>query len=200
MEPSPSPEVDTLFALADLGVRTGLAGHPEPAIDPATLPPALREEQGVFVTLEVEGQLNGCMGSIAAVEPLGTAVARLAWDAAFSDPRLPPLTADEYPSLEIKLSLIGPLQALPAPSEEELAAALRPGGDGLVIRYGRAQATFLPAVWKKLPDPLTFLRHLEAKAGLEPGAWPAGMRAWRYTSTEYRRRAVEINRQSWSAA
>ena len=200
MEPLPSPDVDALFALADLGVRVGLGGHPEPLIYPATLPASLREPRGVFVTVEVAGQLNGCMGTIEAVEPLGVAVARLAWDAAFVDPRLPPLTAEEYPSLEIKLSLIGPLEPLPAPSEEGLAAGLRPGIDGLVIRCGRAQATFLPAVWKKLPDPITFLRHLEAKAGLEPGLWPAGMRAWRYSSTEYCRRAVDINRHSWSAA
>ncbi len=208
MEPSPSPEpappladaeVDALFGLADLGVRAGLAGQPHPEVDPAALLAALRRPSGAFVTLEVAGQLNGCIGTIEPVEPLGVAAPRLAWAAAFADPRLPELTAADYPALEIKVSVIGPLEPVPAPSEAELAAALRPGVDGLVIRGGAARATFLPAVWQKLPGPLDFLRHLEAKAGLRPGSWPPGMSAWRYVSAEYRRRAVDVARRSPAA-
>jgi uncharacterized protein len=208
MEPSPSPEpappladaeVDALFGLADLGVRAGLAGQPHPEVDPAALLPALRRPSGAFVTLEVASQLNGCIGTIEPVEPLGVAAPRLAWAAAFADPRLPELTTADYPALEIKISVIGPLEPVPAPSEAELAAALRPGVDGLVIRGGAARATFLPAVWGKLPDPLDFLRHLEAKAGLRPGSWPPGMAAWRYVSAEYRRRAVDVARRSPAA-
>ena len=193
MEPSLSPEdLDALFGLADLGVRAGLAGRPAPKVDAATLAPALGEPVGAFVTLEVAGELNGCIGSIVPAEPLGAAVPRLAWAAAFEDPRLPPLTVADYPALEIKLSLIGPLVPVPAGSEAELAANLRPGVDGVLIRHRAGNATFLPAVWDKLPDHLTFLRHLEAKAGLRPGRWPDGMQAWRYTSTEHRRKAVDI--------
>ncbi|HEV2758272.1 MAG TPA: AmmeMemoRadiSam system protein A [Acidimicrobiales bacterium] len=199
MEPSPSPEeLDALFALADLGVRTGLAGHPAPRVDAATLAPALREPAGAFVTLEVAGDLNGCIGSIVPEAPLGVAVPRLAWAAAFDDPRLPPLTAADYPSLEIKLSLIGPLEPVPAGTEAELAAHMRPGVDGVLIRSGAADATFLPAVWQKVPDALSFLRHLEAKAGLRPGQWPHGLQAWRYTTSDHRRKAVDIDRR-WAA-
>ena len=209
MGPSPLPEtwallgeaeLDALFALADLGVRAGLEGRPAPTIAVDSLVPALQERRGVFVTLEVAGELNGCVGTVEPVEPLGAAVARLAWAAAFADPRLPQLTALDYPSLEIKLSLIDPLQPLPATSEAEVVAALRPGVDGLVIRRGTTQAVFLPAVWQKLADPVVFLRHLEAKARLRPGRWPTGMRAWRYTATEHRRRAADIRRESSSAA
>jgi hypothetical protein len=194
MAPSswPEPDLDALFALADVGVRAGLVGRRPPDVDPATLRPALREPCGVFVTLEVAGRLNGCIGTIEAVEPLGVAVPRMAWAAAFADPRLPELTADDYQSLDIKLSLMDPLEPLPASSEAELAGALRPGVDGLLIRAGSAQGTFLPAVWDKVPDPLVFLRRLEAKAGLRPGRWPADLRAWRYTATEYRRRAADL--------
>ncbi|MDQ4070023.1 MAG: AmmeMemoRadiSam system protein A [Actinomycetota bacterium] len=189
-------DVDALFALADLGVRAGLAGQGPPSVDPETLPPALREPLGVFVTLEVAGELNGCIGSIVPEKPLGAAVPELAWRSAFADPRLPVLTAADYPSLEIKLSLIGPLEPVPAESEDELAAGLRPGVDGVLIRGGSANATFLPAVWKKLPDPLSFLRHLQAKAGLRPGEWPAGMQAWRYETVDHRRRALDIDSRS----
>jgi len=197
MEPSLSPEdVDALFALADAGVRVGLAGGGPPRVDPATLSPPLREPLGAFVTLEVAGDLNGCIGSVVPKEPLGVAVPDLAWRAAYADPRLPPLTADEYPSLEIKLSIIGPVEPVAAGFEAELAAALRPGVDGVLIRRGSEGATFLPAVWAKLPEPVTFLRHLTAKAGLRPGHWPRGMEAWRYQTTDYRRRAVDIDRRA----
>ncbi len=193
MELSLSPEdLDALFGLADLGVRAGLAGEGAPKVSPETLSAALREPMGAFVTLEVDGDLNGCIGSIVPADPLGAAVAELAWRAAFADPRLPPLTPAEYPSLEIKISLVGPLEPVAAETEAELAANLRPGVDGVLIRWRAANATFLPAVWAKLPDPVTFLRHLEAKAGLRPGRWPHGMKAWRYETTEYRRRAADI--------
>jgi AmmeMemoRadiSam system protein A len=197
MEPSLSPEdVDALFALADLGVRAGFAGQPTPKVEPETFLPALREPQGAFVTIEVDGELNGCIGSIVGVEPLGVVVPQLAWKAAFADPRLPPLTPAEYPSSEIKVSVLTPLEPVAAGSEAELLANVEVGRDGVLIRSGAANATFLPAMWDKLPDPLTFIRHLEAKAGLRPGHWPSHMEAWRYRSTEYRRRAVDIDRRS----
>ena len=195
MEPSLSPDdVDALFGLADLGIRAGLAGEEAPKVDVEVLAPGLREPRGAFVTLEVDGQLNGCIGSVVPARPLGAAVPELAWRAAFGDPRLPPLTADDYPSLEIKLSIVSPLEPVPAESESELAANLRPGVDGVLVRWGGANATFLPAVWQKLPEPVTFLRHLEAKAGLRPGEWPPGTEAWRYRTTDYRRRAACVTR------
>ncbi len=200
MEPSLSPDdVDALFGLADLGIRAGLAGDVPPRVAPETLSAPLREPSGIFVTLEVDGALNGCIGSVVPAEPLGAAVPELAWRAAFADPRLPPLTAADYPSLEIKLSLIGPLEPVAAASETELATNLRPGVDGVLIRAGAANATFLPAVWEKLPDPVTFLRHLEAKAGLRPGQWPRGAEAWRYPTADYRRRAADIERNHSAA-
>lgn len=185
-------DLDVLFELADLGVREGLAGRPAPLVDTNMLAPALREPRGAFVTLEVAGQLNGCIGTVEPVEPVGAAVPRLARAAAFDDPRLPALTASQYFETEIKLSLMSPLEEIGAASETDVLGALRPGVDGLVIRRGWATATFLPAVWAKVPEPVEFLRHLQLKAGLRPGHWPAGMRAWRYQATEHRRRAVDI--------
>jgi AmmeMemoRadiSam system protein A len=197
MEPSFSPEdADVLFELADFGVREGLAGRPAPAVDAALLEPALRQRRGVFVTLEVAGELNGCIGTVDAVQAVGAAVPRLAWAAAFDDFRLPALTTADYAELEYKLSLMSPLEEIPAASEDEVLNGLRPGVDGLVIRHGEATGTFLPAVWAKVPDPVDFLRHLESKAGLRPGHWPAGMRAWRYQAEEHRRRAVDIDSRS----
>ncbi len=214
MEPSLSPEphhppagspqdpttldagdLDALFALARQAIQAGLRGGPAPVPDAEHLPPALREPRGCFVTLEVDGALNGCIGTLEAREPLGAAVGRCAWEAAFADPRLPSLTPEDYPRLHIKVSILGPLQPIAAGSEDEVLAQLRPGVDGLVIARGLHRATFLPAVWKSLPDPVVFLRQLEQKAGLTPGHWPRGMRAWRYEGVEHRRAVADLASQ-----
>jgi len=43
--------------------------------------------------------------------------------------------------------------------------------DGVVLRMGRRQSTFLPQVWEELPDKEMFLAHLSAKARLPASAW-----------------------------
>jgi AmmeMemoRadiSam system protein A len=174
-----------LLQRADESVRAGLDGTPPPAIDLDGLAPALREPCGTFVTLLVGGALNGCIGTLEPIEPLAEAVNRLAWEAAFRDPRLPALTWDDYPRLTIKISVLSPLEPLPPMTEDELLAALRPGVDGLLIEAGGRRATFLPAVWEQVDTPRSFLSQLQLKAGMRPGSWPPGARASRYTSTEF---------------
>src|SRR5919202_6678198 len=83
-------DVDALFALADTGVRAGLRGERAPRVDVEALRPALREPRGVFVTLEVAGALNGCIGSVVPREPLGAAVPELAWRSGVARPPPPP--------------------------------------------------------------------------------------------------------------
>ena len=174
-----SPEAERLlFDLADDAIRRGLDGHPFAPPDVEPFPEELREPASVFVTLEVRGELNGCIGSMEPDDPLGVAVARRAYDSAFNDPRLPRLTWRDYEDLTIEISILTPMEELDVASEEELLAVLRPGVDGLLIELGRSRATFLPAVWDNLSDPRLFLAHLYAKAGLR--GWVPGLRAFRY--------------------
>ena len=49
-----------------------------------------------------------------------------------------------------------------------------------MLEAGCHRATFLPAVWEKLPDPRDFLAHLKRKAGLAPHYWSADLRLFRY--------------------
>ena len=177
----------TLLDLADESVRSGLDGGGPLSVDITTVTAPLREPRGVFVTLTVAGSLNGCIGTLEPVEPLAEATARLAWEAAFRDPRLPRLRWSDYPALSIKISVLSPLELLPPMTEDELLAALRPGVDGLLIEAGGRRGTFLPAVWEQVPDPRSFLSQLQRKAGLRPGFWPGDSRAWRYTSREFGR-------------
>jgi AmmeMemoRadiSam system protein A len=182
-------EAQLLLDIADHSIVTGLARRRPLLPDPAELPVALRRVVGSFVTLHVLGQLNGCIGSIRGSHPLGVSVARQAWSAAFADPRLPELRPTDYRHLDIEVSVLSPLVGLPVESHQALLAELRPDVDGLLIGAGSRRALFLPAVWDALPDPAEFLDHLYLKAGLAPGSWPAGMRAFRFTAERARRPA-----------
>lgn len=185
-------EADELFALVESTIRSGLAGGDARAVDLDGLPDALRRHQAVFVTLKVAGQLNGCIGTLDAKEPLASAAARAAFDAAFADPRLPPLSLEDWPMLSIGLSLLSELEPLPAGSPSELLAALRPDVDGLVVSTEWRRATFLPAMWEQLPEPVEFLHHLLAKGGIRERPWPVDLQGWRYTAVELARPATPL--------
>jgi AmmeMemoRadiSam system protein A len=163
------------------GLRTGA---PLP-VDGTGVSPGLRTPTATFVTIRrSDGELRGCIGELEAQRPLVQSVAWNAWSAAFRDPRFDAVGWDELEDLVLHISLLGPLEPLPAGSEDELLRALAPGRDGLLIDDGLHRATFLPAVWASLADPERFLGELKRKAGLPASAWPLGLEAWRYSVEE----------------
>lgn len=145
----------------------------------------LRTPGASFVTLRLEGDLRGCIGSIDARRALGEDVARNARAAAYRDPRFPPVSAGELPRLRVEVSVLSPREPLPAVSESEALERLRPGIDGIAIEYGGASATFLPQVWESLPSPAEFLEALRHKAGLPAGFWHPDLRLSRYTVEKF---------------
>lgn len=182
-------ERDLLLDIADAAIVDGLRGRRPSAPALALVPEALRDPSGVFVTLNVDGLLNGCIGNIDGVEPLAHGAARHAWAAAFTDPRLPALRPHDYDRLLIEVSVLSPLTPIPATSWPDVHEQLETGTDGLVVAAGSRQGVFLPAVWDQLPDRDAFLDHLWLKAGLRPRDWPVGTRAWRFGATKFARRA-----------
>ncbi|HXY28906.1 MAG TPA: AmmeMemoRadiSam system protein A [Acidimicrobiales bacterium] len=206
MAPSPSADAaltaqdaGLLLDIADAAIVEGLFGGP-PSVPPlALLPAALRQQVGVFVTLTVDGDLNGCIGTIEGEEPLGHGTARHARSAAFADPRLPALRRADYQRLTTEVSVLSPLAPVAAASRQRMLEQLRPGTDGLVIALGARRGVFLPAVWDQLADPEAFLDHLQVKAGLPPGWWHDAIRAWRFTATKFARRSGERPNSSQAA-
>lgn len=174
----------TLLDLAWTSVRQAAAGQPVRKPDAAGYDEALRRPGAVFVTLKRNGQLRGCIGSPTAWRPLLDDVAENAVRAALNDPRFPPLTAAELDGLDLSVSVLTPPVVLPAASEADLLAKLRPGIDGLIIEDGGRRALFLPAVWESLPEPPRFLAHLRQKAGMPPGHWSASFRCWVFQAVE----------------
>lgn len=147
--------------------------------------PWLARPGATFVTLRLEGNLRGCIGSIEPRRPLGHDVAANACAAAFSDPRFEPLTVVEFESVSVEVSVLSPRTPLVAESESEAAVALRPGVDGVYLEYRGLAATFLPQVWEDLPDPVDFLAALRHKARLPARFWDPAIRLTRYTVEKY---------------
>ncbi len=175
-------EKKILLQLACEAIRCGARFGVLPDIDLEQLTPALRQYGASFVTLEKDGQLQGCMGSIEPRQPLAEDVLHNAFAAAFYDPRFSPVREDELDRIETKISLISSLEPIEFSSEEELLQKIRPGIDGLLLEAGPRRGTFLPDVWEKLSDPREFLHHLKVKAGLFPDYWSDDIKIWRYTT------------------
>lgn len=171
----------TLLDVAAASIRDVLAARQHERLDVAAHDPALHEPSATFVTLERGGALLGCIGTLEPVRPLVADVAHNAAAAAFADPRLPPVTCDDYAVMSIEISVIGRLEPIDASDMAGLIAALRPGVDGVVVEAPGARATFLPAVWRQFgADADAFVAALWRKARLRPGAWPRGTLCSRY--------------------
>jgi hypothetical protein len=159
-----------LLELARKSLAAAAGGEKAPAV-PAGISENLRQPRACFVTLTIDGQLRGCIGSLVPEEPLAEAVVRRARSAALEDPRFSPVTLDEAKQIHIEISVLSLPRPLEFTSPEDLLAKLRPGVDGVVLRVGLEQATYLPQVWKQIPSKEEFLGSLSRKAGLDASAW-----------------------------
>jgi uncharacterized protein len=136
---------------------------PEP---PAVPGAALR--RGAFVTLELQGDLRGCMGHIAADLPLGDVVGRMTIAAARDDPRFAPVEPGEVIRIQLEISVL----TTPSPILARDPPRIAIGRDGVVVRRSGRSGLLLPRVaveqgW----DPEELLAATCRKAGLAPDAW-----------------------------
>ena len=177
---NPPPEEPPVYTSADRAFLLDLAkrsinavvnGEKPPQPDPSSISEKLKEERSCFVTLRENGELRGCIGGIFPEEPLYMAVIHMASRAATRDPRFPPVTADELEKLHLEISVLSEPQPLRFNSPDGLLTLLRPNIDGVVLTLGPSRSTFLPQVWRQLPDKREFLSRLCVKAGLSPIAW-----------------------------
>ena len=195
MGPMPSPEApqrpldeqarETLLRIAGDSLRHGLKHGCALPVDAGAYSADLQARRASFVTLQRHGDLRGCIGHLEATQPLVKDVAENAFAAAFRDPRFPPLTEDELEGLETHISVLTPARPITFSSEQDLIAQLRPGRDGLILKDGLNQGTFLPSVWESLPDPAEFFRHLKLKAGLPPSHWSDSLEVYRYETESF---------------
>ena len=133
---------------------------------PAPVTPALMIRCGAFVTLKSEGSLRGCIGRISSPKALLQTVREVAVSSAFEDPRFPPVTRVEWPSIHVEVSVLSPLEVIDDPRW------LCVGTHGVLVRSGFSSGLLLPQVATEQGwDRDTFLSHACRKAGLPPDAW-----------------------------
>ena len=146
------------------------------------------------MTLESAGALLGCIGTLDAGRPLFLDAMHNAVRAA-ADPRLPPVTAAQWPGVDVIVSVLSVPEALPVDRRRRLHRAAAP-------RRGRARAGrrptpgHIPALGlaQAAPIPSQFVGALLHKGGWAhgqlrsapvPGDWPPDLTALRYTTTEF---------------
>ena len=124
---------------------------------------------GAFVTLHSEGhKLRGCIGRMGASEALEKTVRIMAAEAAFGDPRFPPLGKEELPHCEIEISVLSPMEKCPDPR------SVKVGVHGLYLIYRGRSGVLLPQVpveqgW----DLDQYLDYICIKAGVPPKSYDA---------------------------
>ena len=174
-----------ILSLARAAIASELTGEPEPALDPAWHCHALLQlYRGVFVTLEKENQLRGCIGELDDRMPLHHGIRICAVKAALEDPRFAPVTMEELSSLCVSVSIVGRPQTLDTDGVER-ATALVPHRDGVILVVSGRRSTFLPRVWQQYEDPRDFLTQLCLKHGASPDCWTdPSVGLLRYDATE----------------
>ncbi len=128
--------------------------------------PWLKEKGAVFVTINKLNNLRGCIGSLVARRSLIDDIVYNAKAAALDDPRFEPLSPDELDNIEVEVSLLTSPKPLPYSDVNDLRTKIRPGVDGVILKYDGYQATYLPSVWEQLPGFEMFFSSLCQKAGL----------------------------------
>jgi AmmeMemoRadiSam system protein A len=132
----------------------------------------LKEPCGAFVSLHtVEGQrrnLRGCIGRMTANLPLVETVRLMAKEAAFGDPRFPPLRKEELENCHIEISALSPMTPCPDPRQVKV------GVHGLYIKRGGRSGVLLPQVPVEQGWNLDeYLDYICVKAGLPQGSCEA---------------------------
>lgn len=178
--PYTDSERQQLLQIAQDSIRHGLETGKPLVVKLEGLSADLQAERATFVTLHKNGQLRGCIGTVAACLPLAQDVGQRAYAAAFDDPRFPPVRADELERLEISVSILTPPEPLHFSSEADLLAQIQPQVDGLILQAGHHKGVFLPSVWESLPDKREFLRQLKRKAGLPVDYWSESVKMSRF--------------------
>ena len=129
---------------------------------------ALHKPCGAFVTLHKGNALRGCIGRMSASFPLEKTVKLMAVEAAFGDPRFPPVSGSELSKISIEISALSPMSVCPDP------LSVKVGTHGLYLVYGGRSGVLLPQVPVEQGWNLDeYLEYICIKAGLPPGSYNA---------------------------
>jgi len=159
-----SKEKQELLSVARNSAETAVRERKE--YKPPAGSPALQQDRGAFVTINKNGELRGCIGYIAPLEPLIATVRDVAAYAALRDSRFPPVTQAELGDLQYEVSVLSPLRRVLDVKEIQV------GQHGLLMKKGNHEGVLLPQVPGEFGwDRKTLLEETARKAGLPASAW-----------------------------
>lgn len=167
-----SEERDILLTQARESITAELEKRKPAYKLPAGENSALYEPCGAFVSLHLENaagrSLRGCIGRMTANMPLMETVQLMAKEAAFGDPRFPPLKPEELDHCHIEISALSPMTPCADPMQ------IKVGVHGLYIRRNGRSGVLLPQVPVEQGWNLNeYLEYICIKAALPPGSWKA---------------------------
>jgi AmmeMemoRadiSam system protein B/AmmeMemoRadiSam system protein A len=138
-----------------------------PQIQASGFGESLKTRAGAFVTLKINGELRGCIGTFEPQAPLYKVIQEMAVASSSRDGRFSPVREDELASIHIEISVLTPMQKIKDISE------IRLGKHGIYIKKGYQSGTFLPQVATETGWTLEeFLGHCSRdKAGLGWTGW-----------------------------
>ena len=139
---------------------------------PDDYPIELDEKLGVFVTLNKNNNLRGCIGYAEPIEPAITATIDVAIAAAFNDPRFPQITEDEFEKLDFEVTVLTKPEIIYVAHPDQYFEEIEIGVDGLIIQKGYSRGLLLPQVaTENLFTVEEFLEHNCMKAGISADSW-----------------------------
>lgn len=139
--------------------------------------PKLNAYGAVFVTIEKNGLLRGCIGHLQPIMPLYRSVEMNAAAACSKDFRFPPMTPEELDDMDVEVSVLSPFEPISDPMDIEI------GRHGLFIVKDGRTGVLLPQVPVKQGwDKKTFLKEVSLKAGLSENAWKEGAKLFRFSA------------------
>lgn len=122
----------------------------------------LNQKAGVFVSLKMNGQLRGCIGTIASTtESIADEIIQNAISAGLEDPRFSPIDEKELDKLEYSVDVLG--AAEPITSMEEL----EPKNYGVIVSKGYKRGLLLPNL-EGIDTPEEQVNIALKKAGIKP--------------------------------
>ena len=118
------------------------------------------------MSLHKDGELRGCIGYIESDQELYKTIRECTLNAAFEDPRFPPVTQEELSELKLEISVLSPLVRIYSVEEIEV------GRHGIYMVQGFQHGLLLPQVAVEYGwDRMEFLEQTCRKSGLPKYAW-----------------------------
>lgn len=161
-------EKHTLMSIAEWAILDYLStGKRHPLPSRFNVEGKLSEKVGAFVSVYVDHELRGCIGTFSESEPLYRNVRQMAIQAATEDQRFKPLEEKDIQKMQLEISVLTKRERIDGPGDIEI------GKHGIYLINGYRRATLLPQVAEKNNfTPVEFLECCAGnKLGLDKDSW-----------------------------